>query len=89
MHNSSNPGKNYFQHAVAKNEFPTAVSSKKYCNSIKMSNILRTVPQSHDHAKPQLTLKNWGWHVLVMPLNLYPILKGSFVPKDTPFFNVM
>ena len=45
--------KNYFEHAVAKNELLTTVPSKKYCNSAKMSNILRNVPESRDHAKPQ------------------------------------
>ena len=38
-HNSSNPSGNYFQHAVDKNEILTAVPSKKYRNSVKMSNI--------------------------------------------------
>ena len=30
----------------------TAVLSKKYCNSVKISDTLRTVPESRDHAKP-------------------------------------
>ena len=52
LHNLSNPSKNYFQHAVAKNEVLTAVFSEKCCNSVKMSNILGNVPESRDHAKP-------------------------------------
>ena len=52
FHKSSNPSKNYFQHTVAKNEELTAVPLKKYCNSVKMSTILRHFPKSRDHAKP-------------------------------------
>ena len=48
MHNSSNPNKNYFQHAVARNQVLTAVLSKKYCKSVKMANILRNVPELCD-----------------------------------------
>ena len=54
FHNSSNPSKNYLQHAVAKNELLTAVPSVKYCKSFKISNILGNVPESRDHAKPLL-----------------------------------
>ena len=48
FHNSSNLSKNYFQHATAKNKKLTAVPSKKICNSVKISNILRYVPESRD-----------------------------------------
>ena len=36
LHILSNLNKKYFQHAAAKNKVLTAVSSKKWCNSVKM-----------------------------------------------------
>ena len=57
MHNSSNPSKNYFQHAVNKNEVLTAVPSKKYRNGVKMSNIFKNVLESRDSCKTSITLQ--------------------------------
>ena len=54
LHNSSNPRINCFQHAVAKHEVLTSVPSKKYSDNVKMSNILRNILESHDHAMPPL-----------------------------------
>ena len=51
---SSNLRKNYFQHAVAKYKALTAVPSKKYCNSVKITNILENVPESHDSCKTSI-----------------------------------
>ena len=51
LHNSSNPSKNYFLYAVDKSEVLTAVPSKKYGNSVKMSNIFKNVPESRDSCK--------------------------------------
>ena len=50
--NSSNERKKYFQHAVAKNQVLTAVPSNICCNSVKMSNNEKNVPELRDHAKP-------------------------------------
>ena len=71
LHNSSNPSKNYFQHAVTKNEVLTAVPSKKYLNSVKISNILRNVSESRDHAKPLLTI-NVPKHLLSQNKTIKP-----------------
>ena len=51
---SSNPRKNYFQHAVAKYKVLTAVPSKKYRNSVKISSILENVPESNDLCKTSI-----------------------------------
>ena len=51
LHILSNPKKDYFQDAVAKYKVLTAVPSKKYCNSVKISSILRSVTESREHAK--------------------------------------
>ena len=58
LHNSLNPSKNYFQHAVAKYQVLTAVPSKKYCNSVKMSNIFKNVPESSDSCKTSIEQNN-------------------------------
>ena len=51
---SSNPRKNYFQHAVAKYKALTAVPSQKYRNSVKISSILENVPESNDLCKTSI-----------------------------------
>ena len=49
---SSTSSKNYFQYAVGKNQTWIAAPSKKYCNSVRMSNILRNVLKSREDANP-------------------------------------
>ena len=51
LHIASNPSKNYFQHAVSRNQVCTAIPWQKYCTSVKISNTWRNIPEWREHAK--------------------------------------
>ena len=53
---TSNSRKNHFQHTDAKYQVLTTVPSKKCCNSVKISNILKKMFLGHvTYAKPLYT----------------------------------